>query len=119
MPGGGTGLVGFLPGGHWRDGQSLYYPSQKRRCCLSGSGRRRNRRVRLLSGEVPAELLRGKTMSARIVLQGNLSIRCGGIVQAGGTRFFHAWGLEGAYAVTAVEHRWERGLFTTAVSLEK
>ncbi len=76
-------------------------------------------RVRLLSGEVPAELLRGKTMSARIVLQGNLSIRCGGIVQAGGTRFFHAWGLEGAYAVTAVEHRWERGLFTTAVSLEK
>lgn len=72
-------------------------------------------RVRLLSGETPAELLRGRTMSARVTALGDLAVRCGGTVEADRPQ----WGLEGAYTVTAVEHRWEQGLFTTAMSLEK
>lgn len=72
-------------------------------------------RVRLLSGEAPAELLHGKTMSARVTLLGDLALRCGGTVRADRPQ----WGLEGIYAITAVEHRWEKGLFTTAVSLEQ
>lgn len=75
-------------------------------------------RVRLHAGEEPAELLHGRTMSARLTVLGDLAIRCGGTVTAGGA-FFAAWGLEGAYTVTAVEHRWEKGLFTTSMSLEK
>jgi len=72
-------------------------------------------RVRLLSGEAPAELLRGRTMSARVVMLGDLAIRCGGTVEANRPQ----WGLEGTYRVAAVEHRWEKGLFTTAMSLEQ
>lgn len=72
-------------------------------------------RVRLLSGEVPAERLQGRTMSARVTALGDLALRCGVTVRADRPE----WGLEGAYAVTAVEHRWEKGLFTTAVSLEQ
>ena len=58
--------------------------------------------------------LKGKTLSARVTLLGNLAYRCGGTVEVHRPR----WGLEGAYAVTAHEHRWERGLFTTSLSLE-
>lgn len=39
-------------------------------------------RVRILSGEAPAELLRGKTMSVRVAMLGDLALRCGGTVQA-------------------------------------
>lgn len=75
-------------------------------------------RVRLQSGEEPAELLHGRTMSARVSLLGDLALRCGGAAEAGGAALFQAWGLSGTYTVTAVEHTWEKGLFTTSVSLE-
>ena len=58
--------------------------------------------------------LQGRTLSARVTLLGNLAYRCGGTVRVDRPQ----WGLEGAYAVTAHEHRWERGLFTTSLSLE-
>ena len=58
--------------------------------------------------------LQGRTLSARVTLLGNLAYRCGGTVRADRPQ----WGLEGAYAVTAHEHRWEKGLFTTSLSLE-
>lgn len=58
--------------------------------------------------------LQGRTLSARVTLLGNLAYRCGGTVKADRPQ----WGLEGAYAVTAHEHRWEKGLFTTSLSLE-
>lgn len=58
--------------------------------------------------------LKGRTLSARVTLLGNLSYRCGGTVRADRPQ----WGLEGLYTVTAHEHRWERGLFTTSLSLE-
>ena len=58
--------------------------------------------------------LKGRALSARVTLLGNLAYRCGGTVEVHRPQ----WGLEGAYAVTAHEHRWERGLFTTSLSLE-
>lgn len=63
-------------------------------------------------------VLHGRTMSARAALLGDLALRCGAAVEAGDGPLFEAWGLKGVYAVTAVEHVWERGLFTTSVSLE-
>ena len=58
--------------------------------------------------------LQGRVLSARVTLLGNLAYRCGGTVRVDRPQ----WGLEGAYAVTAHEHRWEKGLFTTSLSLE-
>ena len=58
--------------------------------------------------------LKGRTLSARVKLWGNLAYRCGGTVSIQRLE----WGLSGAYAVTAHEHRWEQGLFTTSLSLE-
>ena len=58
--------------------------------------------------------LKGRVLSARVTLLGNLAYRCGGTVKADRPQ----WGLEGLYTVTAHEHRWERGLFTTSLSLE-
>ena len=58
--------------------------------------------------------LKGRTLSARVKLWGNLAYRCGGTVSIQRP----GWGLSGAYAVTAHEHRWEQGLFTTSLSLE-
>ena len=58
--------------------------------------------------------LRGRVLSARVTLLGNLAYRCGGTVRADRPQ----WGLEGLYTVTAHEHRWEQGLFTTSLSLE-
>lgn len=58
--------------------------------------------------------LRGRIMSARVTLLGDLSLQCGGTVEAHRSQ----WGLEGLYTVTAHEHCWEKGLFTTALSLE-
>lgn len=71
-------------------------------------------RVRL--GEAAA--LHGRTMSARATLLGDLRLRCGGRAEAGDTAPLRSWGLSGLYDITAVEHVWERGLFTTALSLE-
>ena len=45
---------------------------------------------------------------------GDLSLRCGGRVEAHRPQ----WGLEGVYDITAHEHRWEKGVFTTSLSLE-
>lgn len=75
-------------------------------------------RVRLQSGESPAEYLRGRTMSARATLLGDLRLRCGGRAEAGASELFRAWGLSGVYTITAVEHVWEKGTFVTEVSLE-
>ena len=58
--------------------------------------------------------LQGRVLSARVTLLGNLAYRCGGTVRVDRPQ----WGLEGLYTVTAHEHRWERGLFTTSLSLE-
>ena len=58
--------------------------------------------------------LQGRVLSARVTLLGNLAWRCGGTVEVHRPQ----WGLEGLYTVTAHEHRWERGLFTTSLSLE-
>lgn len=58
--------------------------------------------------------LQGRVLSARVTLLGNLAYRCGGTVEVHRPQ----WGLEGAYAVTAHEHKWEQGLFATSLSLE-
>lgn len=58
--------------------------------------------------------LKGRSLSARVTLLGNLAYRCGGTVRVDRPQ----WGLEGLYTVTAHEHRWEKGLFTTSLSLE-
>ena len=58
--------------------------------------------------------LQGRVLSARVTLLGNMAYRCGGTVEVHRPQ----WGLEGAYAVTAHEHKWEKGLFTTSLSLE-
>lgn len=75
-------------------------------------------RVRLKAGETAAEYLRGRVMSARATVLGDPRLRCGGTVEAGDSELFRAWGLSGVYTVTAVEHVWEKGVFTTSVSLE-
>ena len=58
--------------------------------------------------------LRGLSRTGRVTLLGNLGYRCGGAVE------LHRpdWGLDGVYAVTAHEHRWSEGLFTTTLELE-
>ena len=58
--------------------------------------------------------LRRRTLSARVTVLGDLSLRCGGRVEAHRPQ----WGLEGVYDITAHEHRWEKGVFTTSLSLE-
>lgn len=75
-------------------------------------------RVHLKSGETAVEVLRGRTMSTRVTLLGDPRLRYGGRVEAGGVALFQTWGLRGVYTVTAAEHVWEKGLFTTSVSLE-
>ena len=58
--------------------------------------------------------LKGRSLSARVTLLGDLALRCGVTVEIHRPQ----WGLEGLYTVTAHEHRWEKGLFTTSLSLE-
>lgn len=58
--------------------------------------------------------LKSRAMTARVTLLGNLAYRCGGTVELHRSD----WGVDGVYAVTAHEHRWEAGLFTTSLSLE-
>lgn len=71
------------------------------------------------AGDSPAQLaqskLKTKVMSAEIVTEGDLSLACGCRVRAAAPN----WGLNGIYAVTAANHRWEDGLFTTELSLEE
>ena len=66
------------------------------------------------AGEQAKAALKGRTMSARVTLLGDLSLRCGGTVEVHRPQ----WGLEGLYTITAHEHLWEKGLFTTSLSLE-
>lgn len=58
--------------------------------------------------------LAGKTMTAELTMLGDLAYRCGEAVE------LHRpdWGVDGVYAVTASEHRWEAGVFTTMLRLE-
>ena len=74
--------------------------------------------VLLQSGDDPAgqagAALRGRQMSGQITVLGHLNYRCGAAVE------LHRgeWGLDGVYAVTAAEHRWEGGVYTTVMKLE-
>lgn len=56
----------------------------------------------------------GKALGAELTMLGDLAYRCGEAVE------LHRpdWGVDGVYAVTASEHRWEAGLFTTSLTLE-
>lgn len=74
--------------------------------------------VRVKDGEDAAaqarEALRGRTLTAEVTALGDLAVRCGGAVEVHRAD----WGLDGVYGVTAVEHRWEAGVFTTSMRLE-
>lgn len=73
----------------------------------------------LRSGEDAAvqaqSALIGKAMTATVTVLGDLSLRCGGRVAARQP----SWGLDGSYDITAVEHRWRAGLFTTELELKE
>lgn len=83
---------------------------------MSAYGQRQ--RVLAKQGSAPRtqaeEALKGKVMQGSVKLWGNLNYVCGCAVQLlqGG------WGMDGIYRVTAVEHRWEAGCFTTLLTLE-
>lgn len=47
-------------------------------------------------------------------MRGDLRYRCGAMIELHRKEF----GLDGAYPLTAVKHRWERGLFTTELTWE-
>lgn len=74
--------------------------------------------IRLTDGSGPAAqaqaALADRFLSADVTLLGNLGYRCSDAVvfSCGGL------GLDGAYLITAVSHRWEKGLFTTELTLE-
>lgn len=58
--------------------------------------------------------LRGCEKAGEVRVLGNLNLRCGCAVE------LHRpdWGLDGAYAVTGAAHLWEKGLYTTTLTLE-
>lgn len=58
--------------------------------------------------------LRGKTITADVTLLGDLGLKSGGMATAN----LPDWGLRGSFAITAVTHRWNAGLFTSEVTLE-
>lgn len=59
--------------------------------------------------------LTGRAFTGSLTVFGNLAYRCGAAVE------LHRpdWGLDGIYTVTGSEHRWESGLFTTALELKR
>lgn len=69
-------------------------------------------------GTTPAQqakgALRGCEKGGEVLVLGNLNYRCGCAVE------LHRpdWGLDGVYAVTGASHLWERGLYTTNLTLE-
>lgn len=69
-------------------------------------------------GTAPAQqaksALRGCERAGEVLMLGDLRYRCGCAVE------LHRpdWGLDGVYAVTAASHLWERGLYTTNLTLE-
>ena len=58
--------------------------------------------------------LAGRAVTGEVTVWGNPAYRCGCAVELHRSD----WGLDGVYAVTAVEHRWEQGLYTTGMELE-
>jgi len=69
------------------------------------------------SGDAAAQAaagLRGRTLRGELTVRGDLKYRCGALVELHRKEF----GLDGAYPLTAVKHRWERGLFTTELTWE-
>lgn len=56
----------------------------------------------------------GRTMTAEVTVAGNCGYCCGAYLK--GT--LPQWGLEGTYRITAVTDLWEKGLFTTELTLE-
>lgn len=58
--------------------------------------------------------LRGLERAGEVLVLGHLNYRCGCAVE------LHCpdWGLDGVYAVTGAAHLWERGLYTTTLTLE-
>jgi len=58
--------------------------------------------------------LTGRSLRGEVTVMGNLNYRCGCAVELHRSE----WGLDGVYAVTAAEHRWEGGIYTTAMQLE-
>lgn len=58
--------------------------------------------------------LQGRVHTAEVLLDGNWNYRCCDCVEGRQPQ----WGLEGLYDITAVCHRWEKGLFTTELTLE-
>lgn len=69
-------------------------------------------------GTDPAEqaknALRGCERAGEVLVLGNLNYCCGCAVE------LHRpdWGLDGVYAVTGAAHLWDRGLYTTTLTLE-
>lgn len=70
------------------------------------------------SGDSPSDqaqaALTGRAMAAEVVLHGNGGYVCGAYVRGQQPQ----WGLEGLYLITAVTHCWEKGDFTTELTLE-
>lgn len=58
--------------------------------------------------------LKGSEKTGEITVAGHLNYLCGCAVE------LHRkdWGLDGVYCVTAAEHRWEKGIYTTTMELE-
>ena len=69
------------------------------------------------SGDAAAQAqggLLGRILRGELTVRGDLRYRCGAMVELHRKEF----GLDGAYPLTAVKHRWERGLFTTELTWE-
>ena len=58
--------------------------------------------------------LQGKVLGGTVTLWGDLNYRCGDAVELHRS----AWGMAGVYRITAVQHRWKAGAFTTELTLE-
>ena len=56
----------------------------------------------------------GRTMAGEVTVAGNCGYRCGAYLKGA----LPQWGLERTYRITAVRHVWEKGLFTTELTLE-
>lgn len=69
------------------------------------------------SGDAAAQAnaaLRGRTLRGELTVLGDLKYRCGALVEL----HRRDWGIDGAYPLTAVKHRWARGIFTTELTWE-
>lgn len=69
------------------------------------------------SGDAAAQAqsgLCGRILRGELTVRGDLRYRCGAMIELHRKEF----GLDGAYPLTAVKHRWERGLFTTELTWE-